>query len=140
MAKKDISSGFDTQDAQDFLDEYREDAMPTYRKARKEPATESPPSPTEREELARKPVTPDRTKEEDEYLRTFVENCPIDAFNKKGRQVMVVNEFRHKILKIRGFVQRGFIHSAICPQRALAQHFVDVAPILQSLYQKSKQF
>ena len=27
MAKKDITSGFDTQDAQDFLDGYREDAM-----------------------------------------------------------------------------------------------------------------
>ena len=30
MAKKDITSGFDTQDAQDFLDGYREDAMPSY--------------------------------------------------------------------------------------------------------------
>lgn len=139
MAKKDITSGFDTQDAQDFLDEYREDAMPTYRKARKEPATESPPSPTEREELARKPVTPDRTEEEDEYLRTFVENCPIDAFNKKGRQVMVVNEFRHKILKIQALFNED-LSIAQYVHNVLAQHFRDVAPILQSLYQKSKQF
>ena len=72
MAKKDITSGFDTQDAQDFLDGYREDAMPSYRKAKREPpATESPPAEV-KDELARKPVTPDRTKEEDEYLRTFV--------------------------------------------------------------------
>ena len=42
--------------------------MPSYRKAKREPpATESPPAGV-KDELARKPVTPDRTKEEDEYL------------------------------------------------------------------------
>ena len=40
MAKKDITSGFDNSDAQDFLKGYREDAMPTYRKAKKDSATE----------------------------------------------------------------------------------------------------
>lgn len=139
MAKKDITSGFDTQDAQDFLDGYREDAMPSYRKAKREPlATESPPAEV-KDELARKPVTPDRTKEEDEYLRTFVEDCPIDAFNKKGRQVMVVNEFRHKILKIQALFNED-LSIAQYVHNVLAEHFREVEPILQSLYQKSKQF
>ncbi|GEM_PF-1174655 len=139
MAKKDITSGFDTQDAQDFLDGYREDAMPSYRKAKREPsATESPPA-VVKEELARKPVTPDRTKEEDEYLRTFVEECPINAFNKKGRQVMVVNEFRHKILKIQALFNED-LSIAQYVHNVLAEHFREVEPILQSLYQKSKQF
>ena len=70
MAKKDITSGFDNSDAQDFLEGYREDAMPTYRKAKKDSATESPPSEEIKEELARIPVNPERTKEEEEaYLR-----------------------------------------------------------------------
>lgn len=113
--------------------------MPSYRKAKREPpATESPPDPA-KDELARKPVTPDRTKEEDEYLRTFVEECPINAFNKKGRQVMVVNEFRHKILKIQALFNED-LSIAQYVHNVLAQHFRDVEPILQSLYQKSKQF
>lgn len=138
MPKKDISTGFDNQDAQDFLDVYQ-DAMPTYRKAKKDPATESPPTTETREELTRIPVTPDRTKEEDEYLKTFVETCPIDAFNKKGRQVMVVNEFRHKILKIQALFNED-LSIAQYVHNVLAQHFKDVEPILNSLYQKSKQF
>ncbi|MCX4278972.1 DUF3408 domain-containing protein [Muribaculum sp.] len=138
MPKKDISTGFDNQDAQDFLDVYQ-DAMPTYRKAKKDPATESPPTAETREELTRIPVTPDRTKEEDEYLKTFVETCPIDAFNKKGRQVMVVNEFRHKILKIQALFNED-LSIAQYVHNVLAQHFKDVEPILNSLYQKSKQF
>lgn len=138
MPKKDISTGFDNQDAQDFLDVYQ-DAMPTYRKAKKDPATESPPTAETREELTRIPVTPDRTKEEDEYLKTFVETCPIDAFNKKGRQVMVVNEFRHKILKIQALFNED-LSIAQYVHNVLAKHFKDVEPILNSLYQKSKQF
>lgn len=138
MPKKDISTGFDNQYAQDFLDVYQ-DAMPTYRKAKKDPATESPPTAETREELTRIPVTPDRTKEEDEYLKTFVETCPIDAFNKKGRQVMVVNEFRHKILKIQALFNED-LSIAQYVHNVLAQHFKDVEPILNSLYQKSKQF
>ncbi len=138
MPKKDISTGFDNQDAQDFLDVYQ-DAMPTYRKAKKDPATESPPTAETREELTRIPVTPDRTKEEDEYLKTFVETCPIDAFNKKGRQVMVVNEFRHKILKIQALFNED-LSIAQYVHNVLAQHFKDVEPILNSLYQKSRQF
>lgn len=139
MAKKDITSGFDTQDAQDFLDGYREDAMPSYRKAKREPPATESPSAEVKDELARKPVTPDRTKEEDEYLRTFVEGCPIDAFNKKGRQVMVVNEFRHKILKIQALFNED-LSIAQYVHNVLAEHFREVEPILQSLYQKSKQF
>lgn len=138
MPKKDISTGFDNQDAQEFLDVYQ-DAMPTYRKAKKDPATESPPTAETREELTRIPVTPDRSKEEDEYLKTFVETCPIDAFNKKGRQVMVVNEFRHKILKIQALFNED-LSIAQYVHNVLAQHFKDVEPILNSLYQKSKQF
>lgn len=138
MPKKDISTGFDNQDAQEFLDVYQ-DAMPTYRKAKKDPAAESPPTAETREELTRIPVTPDRTKEEDEYLKTFVETCPIDAFNKKGRQVMVVNEFRHKILKIQALFNED-LSIAQYVHNVLAQHFKDVEPILNSLYQKSKQF
>ena len=126
MPKKDISTGFDNQDAQDFLDVYQ-DAMPTYRKAKKDPATESPPTAETREELTRIPVTPDRTKEEDEYLKTFVETCPIDAFNKKGRQVMVVNEFRHKILKIQALFNED-LSIAQYVHNVLAQHFKDVEP------------
>lgn len=140
MAKKDITTGFDSQDAQDFLDIYRDGAVPTYRNARKGPATESPPvTITEKEELARTPVVPDRTKEEDEYLKTFVENCPVDAFNKKGRQVIVVNEFRRKIIKIQALFNED-ITIAQYVHNVLAQHFKDVDPILQGLYQKSKQF
>lgn len=138
MPKKDISTGFDNQDAQDFLDVYQ-DAMPTYRKAKKDSATESPPTAETREELTRIPVTPDRTKEEDEYLKTFVETCPIDAFNKKGRQVMVVNEFRHKILKIQALFNED-LSIAQYVHNVLAKHFKDVEPILNSLYQNSKQF
>lgn len=140
MAKKDISTGFDSQDAQDFLDIYRDGAVPEYRKAKKEPATESPPvTMTEKEAMARTPVIPDRTKEEDEYLKTFVESCPIDAFNKQGRQVMVVNEFRRKIIKIQALFNED-ITIAQYVHNVLAQHFRDVDPILQGLYQKSKQF
>lgn len=140
MAKKELTAGFDTQDAQDFLDIYRDGAVPEYRKAKKEPADESPPvTMSRREEMARTPVIPDRTKEEDEYLKTFVETCPIDAFNKKGRQVMVVNEFRHKIIKIQALFNED-ITIAQYVHNVLAQHFKDVDPILQGLYQKSKQF
>ena len=124
MAKKDITSGFDNSDAQDFLKGYREDAMPTYRKAKKDSATESPPSQEIKEELARIPVNPERTKEEEEYLRTFVETCPVDAFNKQGRQALFNED-----LSIAQYVHN-----------VLAQHFKDVEPILNSLYQKSKQF
>lgn len=121
MPKKDISTGFDSQDAQEFLDVYQ-DAMPTYRKAKKDPATESAPTAETREELTRIPVTPDWSKEEDEYLKTFVETCPIDAFNKKGRQVMVVNEFRHKILKIQALFNED-LSIAQYVHNVLAQHF-----------------
>ena len=139
MAKKDITSGFDNSDAQDFLKGYREDAMPTYRKAKKDSATESPPSQEIKEELARIPVNPERTKEEEEYLRTFVETCPVDAFNKQGRQVMVINDFRRKILKIQALFNED-LSIAQYVHNVLAQHFKDVEPILNSLYQKRTQF
>lgn len=140
MAKKDTTAGFDPQDAQDFLDLYRDGAVPEYRHAKKKPEPDPPPvTVTEKEELARNPIIPDRTKEEDEYLKTFVETCPIDAFNKKGRQVMVVNEFRRKILKIQALFNED-ITIAQYVHNVLAQHFREVDPILQGLYQKSKQF
>lgn len=139
MESKDKSQGFDNQDAQEFLDIYGESATPKYRKSKKENAPDPPPPQIDREELTRIPVTPDRTKEEDEYLRTFVENCPIDAFNKNGRQVMVVNEFRRKILKIQALFNED-LSIAQYVHNVLAQHFKEVGPILQSLYQKSKQF
>ncbi len=139
MENKETARGFDNQDAQEFLDIYGEDTTPKYRKSKKNDAPEPPPPRIDREELTRIPVTPDRTEEEDEYLRTFVETCPIDAFNKKGRQVMVVNEFRRKILKIQALFNED-LSIAQYVHNVLEQHFKDVGPILQSLYQKSKQF
>ena len=133
MAKKEVAEGFDNKEAQEFLDIYGSSARPLYREPKREPP------PDVKEELARIPVSPDRTKEEDEYLRTFVETCPIDAFNKKGRQVIVVNEFRRKILKIQALFNED-LSIAQYVHNVLEQHFKDVGPILQSLYQKSKQF
>lgn len=137
--KKEPDTGFDDQDAQDFLNIYGGTAEPKYRRCSKEPDPVEPPPKIDREEITRIPVNPDRTKEEDEYLRTFVENCPVDAFNKKGRQVMVVNEFRRKILKIQALFNED-LSIAQYVHNVLAQHFREVDPILQSLYQKSKQF
>ena len=135
MAKKDVTTDFD---AEGFLDSYREDAAPTYRTSRKEPPAELPPTKAAKDELAKKPVTPDRTDREDLFLKTFVENRPVDAFNKKGRQVMVVNEFRQKILKIKALFEEDctiaqYVHNV------LAKHFEDFDDVLQSLFKKSKQ-
>ena len=139
MAKKEVAEGFDNKEAQEFLDIYGSRARPLYREPKREPPPAVPPEISVKEELARIPVSPDRTKEEDEYLRTFVETCPIDAFNKKGRQVIVVNEFRRKILKIQALFNED-LSIAQYVHNVLEQHFKDVGPILQSLYQKSKQF
>lgn len=139
MAKKEVAEGFDNKEAQEFLDIYGSSARPPYREPKREPPPDVPPEISVKEELARIPVSPDRTKEEDEYLRTFVETCPIDAFNKKGRQVIVVNEFRRKILKIQALFNED-LSIAQYVHNVLEQHFKDVGPILQSLYQKSKQF
>lgn len=131
MAKKDVTTDFD---AEGFLDNYREDAAPTYRNSRKE----SPPTKAEKDELAKTPVSPMRTDREDMFLKTFVKNRPVDAFNKKGRQVMVVNEFRQKILKIKALFDEDctiaqYVHNV------LAKHFEDFDDVLQSLFKKSKQ-
>ena len=139
MAKKEVAEGFDNKEAQEFLDIYGSSARPLYREPKREPPPNVPPEISVKEELARRPVSPDCTKEEDEYLRTFVETCPIDAFNKKGRQVIVVNEFRRKILKIQALFNED-LSIAQYVHNVLEQHFKDVGPILQSLYQKSKQF
>ncbi len=139
MEKKEPDTGFDDQDAKEFLDLYGEGAKPKYRTSKKESASPQPMPKIDREELTRIPVNPDRTKEEAEYLSTFVETCPIDAFNKKGRQVMVVNEFRRKILKIQALFNED-LSIAQYVHNVLAAHFREVDPILQSLYQKSKQF
>ena len=52
---------------------------------------------------------------------------------------MVVNEFRRKIPKIRALFNED-LSIAQYVHNVLEQHFKEVDPILQSLYQKSKQF
>lgn len=135
MAKKDVTTDFD---AESFLDTYREDAAPTYRNSRKPAPAEPPPTKAEKDTLAKTPVNAERTETEDAFLRTFVENRPVESFNKKGRQVMVVNEFRKKILKIQALFGEDctiaqYVHNV------LAKHFEDYDEVLQSLFKKSKQ-
>lgn len=97
-----------------------------------------PPTKAEKDTLAKTPVNAERTETEDAFLRTFVENRPVESFNKKGRQVMVVNEFRKKILKIQALFGEDctiaqYVHNV------LAKHFEDYDEVLQSLFKKSKQ-
>lgn len=141
---KDLKTDFN---AQEFLDTFGAEAAATpvkpKEKATKEPAPPEPPpepkvSAKQKDALARVPVNPDRTPQENEYLQTFVESCPIGAFNKKGRQVMVVNEHRQKILKILAlFGEDGTIAGYV--YNVLERHFADFDNVIQSLYRKSKQ-
>ena len=147
---KDLKSGFDEEEAKNFLDTFREESAPVYQKPKEDVPPESPPpetkpdrdcrSPTtdRRDRIARIPVNPEHTDAENEYLRTFVEDCPISTFNGKGRQVMVVNEHRHKIQKILAlFGPDGSVAGYI--YNVLEKHFAEMDPIIQSLFQKSKQ-
>lgn len=147
---KDLKSGFDEEEAKNFLDTFREESAPVYQKPKEDVPPESPPpetkqdsdcrSPTtdKRDRLARIPVNPEHTDAENEYLSTFVEDCPISSFNGKGRQVMVVNEHRHKIQKIQAlFGPDGSVAGYI--YNVLEKHFNEMDPIIQSLFQKSKQ-
>lgn len=147
---KDLKGSFDEAEAKNFLETFREESAPVYRKPKEDAPPESPPpetkmdsdcrSPTtdRRDKLARVPVTPEHTDAEVEYLRTYVEDCPISSFNNKGRQVMVLNEHRHKIQKITALLNpdmsiAGYIYNV------LEKHFSDMDAIIQILFQKSKQ-
>ena len=147
---KNLKGGFDEAEAKNFLETFREESAPVYRKPKEDTTPESPPpemkpegecrSPTtdRRDKIDREPVNPEHTDAETEYLRTYVEDCPISSFNNKGRQVMVLNEHRHKIQKITALLNpdmsiAGYIYNV------LEKHFADMDPTIQSLFQKSKQ-
>lgn len=139
---KDLQTDFD---ATQFLETYRDDVQPKYRKAkdRESPvdittAPSAPSKPDKRDELAKMPKNPDHNDAEEDYLHRFVENCPVESFNKHGRQIMVVGDHRKKIQKILAlFGEDGTLSSYV--YNVLENHFKEFDPIIQSLYRKCKQ-
>lgn len=140
---KDLNTDFD---AQAFLDSFEEEGKPKRRKAKtgseKSPPAELPPETPEmdyRDVIAKTPISNTRSDKEEDYLHSFVLDCPINTFYKKGRQVVVVNEQRRKILKILALFGEDEGNIARYVYNVLEHHFKEFDPIIQGLFRKCRQ-
>ena len=140
MAKKE-----ENFNADDFIESFREDAMPTFHSVKK-PMQEydSDDSNTEnvtdgekvsKMEIAKEIIDLDLSTAEEKFIRTFVADSEYTSVAKRGRQISVCNEHRRKIQKMLILFSEdttiaGYIYNV------LEEHFKTFDDVIQSLYKK----
>ncbi len=140
MAKKE-----ENFNADDFIESFREDAMPTFHSVKK-PKLENDSDDTNTEnvtegekvskmEIAREIIDLDLSTAEEKFIRTFVADSEYTSVAKRGRQISVCNEHRRKIQKMLILFSEdttiaGYIYNV------LEEHFKTFDDVIQSLYKK----
>lgn len=140
MAKKE-----ENFNADDFIESFREDAMPTFHSVKKPmPENDSHNSKTEnvtegekvsKMEIAKEIIDLDLSTAEEKFIRTFVADSEYTSVAKRGRQISVCNEHRRKIQKMLILFSEdttiaGYIYNV------LEEHFKTFDDVIQSLYKK----
>ncbi len=140
MAKKE-----ENFNADDFIESFREDAMPTFHSVKK-PKKENDSEDTKTEnatdgekvskmEIAKEIIDLDLSTAEEKFIRTFVADSEYTSVAKRGRQISVCNEHRRKIQKMLILFSEdttiaGYIYNV------LEEHFKTFDDVIQSLYKK----
>lgn len=133
-------------DAENFLESFREEAVPTYRTAKKDKkrdllptashtGTEERHGNTSKMEIAKEVSDLDLSAAEAEFLKRFVADSDFTSVTKRGRQISVSNEHRRKIQKMlilfsEDMTIAGYIYNV------LEEHFKAFDDVIQSLYKK----
>lgn len=140
MAKKE-----ENFNADDFIESFREDAMPTFHSVKKpNPENDSDDTKTgnvtdgekvSKMEIAKEIIDLDLSTAEEKFIRTFVADSEYTSVAKRGRQISVCNEHRRKIQKMLILFSEdttiaGYIYNV------LEEHFKTFDDVIQSLYKK----
>lgn len=140
MAKKE-----ENFNADDFIESFREDAMPTFHSVKKpKPGNDSDDTKTvnvtdgekvSKMEIAKEIIDLDLSTAEEQFIRTFVADSEYTSVAKRGRQISVCNEHRRKIQKMLILFSEdttiaGYIYNV------LEEHFKTFDDVIQSLYKK----
>ena len=140
MAKKE-----ENFNADDFIESFREDAMPTFHSVKKtKQGNDSDDTKTEnvtdgekvsKMEIAKEIIDLDLSTAEEKFIRTFVADSEYTSVAKRGRQISVCNEHRRKIQKMLILFSEdttiaGYIYNV------LEEHFKTFDDVIQSLYKK----
>ncbi len=140
MAKKE-----ENFNADDFIESFREDAMPTFHSVKKtKQENDSDDTKTEnvtdgekvsKMEIAKEIIDLDLSTAEEQFIRTFVADSEYTSVAKRGRQISVCNEHRRKIQKMLILFSEdttiaGYIYNV------LEEHFKTFDDVIQSLYKK----
>ena len=140
MAKKE-----ENFNADDFIESFREDAMPTFHSVKKPmQENDSDDSKTEnvtdgekvsKMEIAKEIIDLDLSTAEEKFIRTFVADSEYTSVAKRGRRISVCNEHRRKIQKMLILFSEdttiaGYIYNV------LEEHFKTFDDVIQSLYKK----
>ncbi|WP_303017982.1 DUF3408 domain-containing protein [Muribaculum intestinale] len=140
MAKKE-----ENFNADDFIESFREDAMPTFHSVKKRnPENDSDDTKTgnvtegekvSKMEIAKEIIDLDLSTAEEKFIRTFVADSEYTSVAKRGRQISVCNEHRRKIQKMLILFSEdttiaGYIYNV------LEEHFKTFDDVIQSLYKK----
>lgn len=131
MAKKE-----ENFNADDFIESFREDAMPTFHSVKKtKPENVTDGEKVSKMEIAKEIIDLDLSTAEEKFIRTFVADSEYTSVAKRGRQISVCNEHRRKIQKMLILFSEdttiaGYIYNV------LEEHFKTFDDVIQSLYKK----